>query len=118
MKGSCWDRQGYFQSACHSSKLVLQVLHQPRELIWLKGGKDLSTLLNRSVLCESRAHGDDESEEKPLTVARYWDRRSRLPWTEAVAALASGRQERSFQYCTHTAWELQRVLRAYSSMPS
>lgn len=115
VKSSCWDRQGYFQSTCHSSKLVLQVLPPPRELMWLKGGEDLSTLLNHSVPHESRAPHDVESKEKAMTVSGYWDKRSRLPCTEA-GALASGSLESSFQYYMCTAWEFQRGLKAYRSM--
>lgn len=45
---------------------------------------------------ETRAPDDVESERKPMIVAGSWDRRSRLPWTEAAAVLALGRQESLF----------------------
>lgn len=57
---------------------------------------------------ETRASDDVEREEKLMIGAGYWDRR----WTEAAVVLASERQESSFQYCVHMAWEFQRELRA------
>lgn len=45
---------------------MLQVLHQPGQLIWLKGGEDVSILFNNSVPHESRALDDVKSEENPI----------------------------------------------------
>lgn len=97
---------------------MLQVLHQPRELIFLKRGKDLSSFLNHSMPHESREKGPDDvgSEENNDSGRIEWGDPG-FPGQRQLLSLPQ-RQVSSFQYCMHTVWGFQRGFRAYSSTAS